>query len=186
MAKLIVSCVLAVLILALAPTALKAAPLCPLGNATLHGTYGVSAGGTIVGLGPAAGVGEITYDGRGNSSAMFTASFNGTIKTIPLTGTYTVNPDCTGTHVEEGSHYFFVVTPDGNRTWWIETDPGVVFSGTIVRLHPLESADEALRAKPTHDQTVPAKLRHAPKGSAIPESKTKLVSQRTVVAGKAS
>jgi|SRR6516225_1973771 hypothetical protein len=185
MVKSFASAVLAVLALGLAPKALKAGPLCPLGNATLHGTYVVSGSGTATGVGPAAGVGELTLDGHGNSTATFIASFNGTIKTIPLTGTYTVNPDCTGTHVEEGSHYFFVVTPDGNKTSWLETDPGVVFSGTTYRLHPLES-EEALRAKPTHDHAMPANLRHIPKDSASLKSKTKLVTQRTVVTAKTS
>lgn len=120
----------------LAPQAVKAASLCPLHNATLHGTYLVAGSGTIVGVGPISAVGEVTFDGRGNSIATFTASVNGTILTdVTVTGTYTVNPDCTASHAEsDGSHYHYVVAPDGNTVTWIKTDPGTVVSGTEVRL----------------------------------------------------
>ena len=53
----------------------------------------------------------------------------------PVTGTYTVSPDCTASHAEsDGSHYDYVVAPDGNTVTWIKTDPGTVVSGTEVRL----------------------------------------------------
>jgi hypothetical protein len=126
---------------ALAPQALKAADRCPLQNATLHGTYLVAGSGTIVGVGPISAVGEVTFDGRGNSIATYTASVNGTIhQGVTVTGTYTVNPDCTGSHAEsDGSHYDFVVAPNGNTVTWIETDPGTVLSGTEVRLKSPDS-----------------------------------------------
>ena len=83
MSKLPVSCTLAAALVAmsfvLGPQSLRAAPLCPFGNATLHGTYSLSGGGTVVGLGPVTSVGEVTYDGKGNSNAVYTASLNGTI-----------------------------------------------------------------------------------------------------------
>ena len=126
---------------ALAPQALRAADaLCPRQNATLHGTYLVAGSGTIVGVGPISAVGEITYDGRGNSTATYTASVNGTInKGVTVTGTYIVNPDCTGSHTEsDGSHYDFVVAPDGSKATWIETDTGVAVTGTEVRLRSNE------------------------------------------------
>jgi len=164
MKNLFTFCVLAVLSLAVAPQAVKSAPLCPFGNATLHGTYVVSGSGSIPGLGPAAALGEVTFDGHGNSTATFTASFNGTIKTITVPGTYTVNPDCTGTHVEVTSHYFFVATPDGNKTSWVETDNGTVLSGTIVRLHPLD--DETAQSRSGQNHLVPASLRRTSRPSA--------------------
>jgi hypothetical protein len=124
---------------ALAPQALKAEEArCPLGNATLHGTYVVTGTGTIVGVGPIAAVGEITYDGNGNTNATYTASVNGTIHMPTVTGIYMVNSDCTGSHHEsDNSHYNFVVTPDGSTVWWIRIDAGFVTSGTIVRLRHL-------------------------------------------------
>src|ERR1700756_1339852 len=96
---------------ALATQALAAGAQCPLGNATKHGTYVVFGTGTIVGVGPISAVGEITYDGLGSTVATYTASVNGTINQgVTVTGTYTVNHDCTGTLAEsDGSHYNFVV-----------------------------------------------------------------------------
>jgi hypothetical protein len=108
--------------------------LCPLGNATLRGTY-MSIGGGAVGVGPVTFVGEITYDGKGNSTNPFTGSFNGAIIKGHLTATYTVNSDCTGslTASDGSSHYDFVVSPDGSKVNFIETDKGFVVSGTIAR-----------------------------------------------------
>jgi hypothetical protein len=108
---------------------------CPLENATFHGTYVVSGGGTRVGVGPVVALGEIVSDGKGNTMATYTASVNGTIHNVAVSGTYTVNGDCTGISAEsDGSHYNLVVTPDGNTVYWIRIDAGFVTSGTEVRL----------------------------------------------------
>jgi hypothetical protein len=109
--------------------------LCPRGDATLSGTYMSIGGGTVAGVGPVTFTGEITYDGKGNNVNPFTASFNGAIFKGTLTATYTVNSDCTGsqTAIDGSSHYDFVVSPDGRKVNFIETDTGSVVSGTIVR-----------------------------------------------------
>ena len=109
--------------------------LCLLGNATLRGTYMSIGGGTAVGVGPVTFIGEINYDGKGNSTNPFTGSFNGAIFKGNLTANYTVNSDCTGslTASDGSSHYDFVVSPDGSKVNFIETDKGFVVSGTIVR-----------------------------------------------------
>ena len=137
MTKLLASCALAAITFVVAPQALKAAdadPLCPLGNATLSGTYMLRGEGTIVGVGPVTVVGWLTYDGKGYVvKSSMTASVNGTISTFTIAGPYTVNSDCSGS-VEPGTHYNFVVTPDGKEVYWIQTDPGSVTSGTEVRL----------------------------------------------------
>jgi hypothetical protein len=126
----------------LTPQALKAnEALCPLGNATPHGTYVLTVDGTgiIVGVGGLTAVGEITYDGNGHEHAQYTASVNGTIyKEVAVTGVYTVNSDCTGSLTEsDGSHYNMVIAPDGSTVYWIRTDSGFVISGTEVRLRHL-------------------------------------------------
>ena len=109
--------------------------LCPLGNETLHGNYLSRATGTIVGVGPITAVGRIDYDGQGSFVNPFTASVNGAISEATEIGTYTVNSDCTGSVVAtDSAHYNFVITPDGSRFDWIDTDPGRVFSGTAIRL----------------------------------------------------
>ena len=135
MTKRLVNFVLAVMTFAAAPHTLKASDaLCPLGNATLRGTYMLRGEGTIVGVGPVTVVGWLTYDGKGNVvNASMTASVNGVISTFPISGPYTVSSDCAGS-VTSGGHYNFVVSPDGNRVNWIQTDPGTVVSGTEVRL----------------------------------------------------
>jgi hypothetical protein len=61
------------------------------------GTYGVSDGGTIIGIGPRAAVGLVTLDAAGNIKGKVTASVNGSITHSTVSGTYTVNADCTGT-----------------------------------------------------------------------------------------
>jgi hypothetical protein len=137
MTKLLVSCALAAIIFAAAPQVLKAADTdaqCPLLNATLRGTYMVTGGGTILGVGSLTAVGTITYDGKGNSVNIFTVSVNGAISTGAVTGPYTVNRDCTGTlDQSDGTHYNHVVAPDGSTVFWIETDAGTIVSGTEVR-----------------------------------------------------
>jgi len=168
MMKLLVSCALAAMTFLMAPQGLQATGArCPLQNATLHGTYLVAGTGTIVGLGPISAVGEVTFDGQGNSTATYTASVNGTIhKGVTVTGTYAVNLDCTATHAEsDGSHYSYVVTPDGNKVTWIETDPGVVISGTEIRLQPTDTEDAVL-VSPRNSGAQQVPLRRA----ASPES----------------
>ena len=138
MTKILASCALAAMTFAAAPQALKAADadaLCPLGNATLSGTYMLRGEGTIVGVGPVTVVGWLTYDGKGYVvKSSMTASVNGTISTFTIAGPYTVNSDCSGSVEPSGQHYNFVVSPDGKRVNWIQTDPGTVTSGTEVRL----------------------------------------------------
>jgi len=142
MTKILASCALAAMTFAAAPQALKAADadaLCPLGNATLSGTYMLRGEGTIVGVGPVTVVGWLTYDGKGYVvKSSMTASVNGTISTFTIAGPYTVNSDCSGSVEPSGQHYNFVVSPDGKRVNWIQTDPGTVSSGTEARLGLME------------------------------------------------
>ena len=69
--------------------------------ASLKGSYGIQSTGSIVALGPIgpiAEAGTITFDGAGGVSSITTVSLGGQI--IPnrtsLSGSYTVNADCTG------------------------------------------------------------------------------------------
>jgi hypothetical protein len=135
MKKLLVCCALAVMTFAAAPQALKAADdPCPLLNETLRGTYMVHGLGTIVGGGPVASNGTITFDGKGHEVNTFTVSINGEIhRGVTTSGPYTVNPDCTGTQTLSGTNYDFVVMPDGSTFSWIEIDPGTFLYGSAVR-----------------------------------------------------
>jgi hypothetical protein len=71
---------------------------------SLKGCYGSTISGTIVGgplAGPVAGVVLQNFDGAGGLTQVDVVSINGTLITPPTgrtaSGTYTVNPDCTGT-----------------------------------------------------------------------------------------
>ncbi len=61
------------------------------------GIYGFSDSGTIVGIGPRAAVGSLTFDAAGNIIGKVTASLSGSVSNTNLSGTYSVNPNCTGT-----------------------------------------------------------------------------------------
>jgi hypothetical protein len=118
----------------------------------------------------------VTYDGKGNSNAIYTASLNGKIVPVVVPGTYTVNPDCTATAMEAGSHFNFVITPNGNTVWWMATDTGTVLSGVITKLHPLEEVEAQVH--PGNSRVAPANLRRSRKPSAKPTVKTAAVTQQ--------
>ena len=150
MMKFVAACVSATVICAMAPRALKAADpdgLCPRQNATIHGTYMSHGTGTVVGVGPVSAVGTITYDGHGNLTNPFTLSVNGAVSRITQTGSYTVNRDCTGTVVQGGAHYDFVVAPDASTVFWMETDAGTIVTGTAVRMKPTDAEDARIEVQ---------------------------------------
>jgi hypothetical protein len=66
-------------------------------NATVAGKWGFTTNGTVVGIGPRDSLGVFTLDGAGNLvNGKATASLNGSVTDETFTGTYSVNPDCTG------------------------------------------------------------------------------------------
>ena len=85
-------------------------------NASLSGTYGFLHDGTDSNGAPAtAAVTQITFDSTtGTFTGETTASHDGVIATEPLTGTYAVASNCTGTgNPTGGSPFSFVVTSTG-------------------------------------------------------------------------
>ncbi len=65
--------------------------------ASVAGKWGFTTSGTVVGIGPRASVGIFTLDGAGNLlKGKATASLNGAVTEETFSGTYTMNPDCTG------------------------------------------------------------------------------------------
>ena len=93
--------------------------------------------------GPLATVLTLTFDGNGAVRSDFgSSSQNGMISPETESGTYTVNPDCTGTYmvvITPGgftAHYLFVVDQSGDELQIVCTDSGVVFSGTARRQFP--------------------------------------------------
>lgn len=62
------------------------------------GKWSFTDNGTVLGIGSRVAVGVLTLDAAGNvSNGAATSSLNGTISQETFSGTYTVNPDCTGT-----------------------------------------------------------------------------------------
>jgi hypothetical protein len=115
---------------------MHAQPTCT--DASLHGSYGYSFDGTVIGIGPAAGSGVITFDGEGNLSGADTLSLNGTIIPRTLTGTYAVQANCTGSVTLEVStgdifHLAFVIVDSRRELRFIQTDAGTVITGAAIR-----------------------------------------------------
>src|SRR5205823_6078767 len=115
--------------------------------ATLNGTYTMAAQGIQIGgtsAGPLAYAAIQTFDGKGGTKAVFSASFNGQIMRGQIfTGTNTIKPDCTGTETDYvgGSpfgRYGEFLSPDGNLVTLSATDDGAVLSGTMYRV-PMHS-----------------------------------------------
>ena len=127
---------IAALALGLAPTAKAANKGCS--TASLKGTFAYTSTGFIVAapipalVGPGAAVGTQTFDGNGGVTFAFNSSQNGNIGPGTATGTYTVNPDCTGTFTEVTpmftSHYSFVIDESGAEFQAVCQDAGAVFS----------------------------------------------------------
>jgi hypothetical protein len=70
-------------------------------NASLYGTFAYTSSGLLTAppalAGPFGSVGAQNFDGNGNTTATAWTSQNGNIAQVTIKGTYTVNPDCTGT-----------------------------------------------------------------------------------------
>lgn len=90
-------------------------------NATLRGRYGFERQGFNPGVGHVGGIGVVTFDGNGNLSGVQTNVAETTgISRNTFTGTYDVNPDCTGS-VVSGSTTLDVVIVSENEVFAITT-----------------------------------------------------------------
>lgn len=69
----------------------------PFSNKSFRGSYALGITGTVLAAGPVAGTGLITSDGRGNVNGVETISYGNGPCVLTFAGTYTVNPDGTGT-----------------------------------------------------------------------------------------
>ena len=102
-------------------------------NTILQGGYGSSVGMVVL---PAAGMPVSTgtpravllrfrFDGKGNFTSTGTLNDDGTVIKATDVGTYTVNPDCTGTIFTNGGtrSVDIVVVDSGNEFYSIRTNP---------------------------------------------------------------
>jgi hypothetical protein len=107
-------------------------------NASLQGSFGFTATGTLLALpppfaGPFGEIGRQVFDGRGNTEATATLSANGHIvKGVTAEGTYVVNPDCTGSMTifilpfAGTAELDFVIDDDGEEVRAISTGEGLI------------------------------------------------------------
>ncbi|MDQ6884310.1 MAG: hypothetical protein M3077_08775 [Candidatus Dormibacteraeota bacterium] len=116
-------------------------------NQTIKGDYGALVYGSVHQppgspneAGDIAGVGRSHQDGRGHLTVADVASFNGFVQDRTGTGTYTVNPDCTGeatitiTGEPNPLHIHLVIVSSGEHVYFVARDPGSVIHGTLTRM----------------------------------------------------
>ena len=121
----------ALLIVATAGTAQASGGNCS--TATLKGNYGAVLTG-FAGVAAFATLDLVTADGFGNASGSGTSNVGGTVSTTPISFTYTINSDCTGSATfSNGSTQNLIVKQDGSEVYILRTGPpqaGTVISGT--------------------------------------------------------
>ena len=144
-AKTFAIAALAALALGVAPAAKADNKGCS--NITLKGTFAYSSTGSIASpadiAGPFVEVGTQTFDGNGGTTATAMLSQNGNMVQISVTGTYTVNPDCTGTMTLQVApigvtvHVYIVIDNSDTEFQAIETDAGLVITRIGRRQYPI-------------------------------------------------
>ena len=145
-AKTFTIAALTALTLAVAPAAKAADKGCS--NASLQGTFSDKDTGFIYPAAnaapvPFAGVNVETFDGNGNIRGTGFASAGGAGGPQMYTGTYKVNPDCTGTYsvtINPGAiktHAFFVIDDHLNELQIVIKDPGTVITCVARRQFPV-------------------------------------------------
>jgi hypothetical protein len=109
--------------------------------ATLNGVYVFDATGFNIVNGiavPKTVVEFLTFKGDGSLTSLGTAVVGGTIITnlAPGTGSYTVNDDCTGTLIFNGSGFTFdlFIAPHGGSFHMIQTVTGQMIAGEARRV----------------------------------------------------
>ena len=99
------------------------------------GTYAYHCSGVHLGSGQPVSVafaGQDHYNGDGTLTGVYSFSENGVLsRNISYTGTYTVNPDCTGTYTSVDAngvigHLDLFFGRDGDEVSFVVTDGGIV------------------------------------------------------------
>jgi hypothetical protein len=95
---------------------------------TIHGTVFLPDGSTLL----IDGIAKQTFDGKGNLTQVDAVATNGILTPgwRQGTGSYSVNPDCTGTQTIVNSglpdlHLQIIVAQSGNKIHQVATDPGL-------------------------------------------------------------
>ena len=134
------------LTLALAASSTLTAHAAGCSNATIRGTYAFTIHGQILppdGSAPLLvdGLAKTTYDGNGNLTQLDAIAVNGGVAPgwSANTGTYSVNPDCTGTMtISNGNmppvHLQMIIAQSGNTIHDMVIDPGFATTAEAERL----------------------------------------------------
>ncbi|HJZ70815.1 MAG TPA: hypothetical protein VKE51_03695 [Vicinamibacterales bacterium] len=94
-------------------------------NRTLHGSYGLHATGTVIGVGDFAAVGRFVFDGNGNLTATLYVRVNGNnVGPLNLSGTYSVSPECIVTDQWGGSTHVSVIVDNGKGYFILNNTAG--------------------------------------------------------------
>jgi hypothetical protein len=101
-----------------------------------HGRYGFDATGTVIGVGDFAANGVMIFNANGTLTATESVNLDGQIFHINYTGSYTLNPDNTGTitSIDENggvSTFDWVLTAGRQRASAVQRDEGII---TLVKL----------------------------------------------------
>jgi hypothetical protein len=97
--------------------------------ATLDGTYPFAFDGVEIrgnnDQAPFAIAGYAVFDGNGKEKSVVSSNFNGEVsRKEPISGTYTVKGDCTGTLTfADGSQIDLFIAPDGSMFTFVQTKP---------------------------------------------------------------
>jgi hypothetical protein len=122
-------------------------------NSTIRGSYAFTIHGTIFLPGGSTllvdGIAKETFDGKGNETQVDAVATNGILDEPgwrPGTGTYSVNPDCTGTQTivisgRPDLHLQFIVAQGGNTIHQTVIDPGAAVTAEGERVRAPEGRD---------------------------------------------
>ena len=120
---------------------------CSLAN--VAGSYGYTTSGFVAtgAFVPVAAAGKISFDRHGNVSGTQTRVVAGSSLDETYSGTYSVNPDCTGSFTvlvepdTRTSTVDLVWTDNTNGVSAVFTNPGFILTATARRIHPQEETD---------------------------------------------
>lgn len=99
--------------------------------------YSMKLTGSVTSIGQVAFVGQLVLNGTGSITGTSTLSLNGSIvSAVPVTGTYTINSNCTGTAQitpkgQSPINLALVVVSADKEMLAVETDTNTIVSGTL-------------------------------------------------------
>jgi hypothetical protein len=146
--KLIARATLAATVVVLFMTVALPARAAQCSLASVAGSYGYTTSGFVAISGsfvPVAAAGRITFDGHGHVNGIQTRVVAGSSLDETYSGTYSVNPNCTGSFTvlvepdTRTSTVDLVWTDNTNGVSAVFTNPGFILTATARRISPRDS-----------------------------------------------